>query len=130
MTIRTFQSGDEAGQVSIYNEACAHLPRFKPATLDEVRRRCRAPDFNPPTPAARQGNPYSPVRPDDIPALANLAPEVLRTTAPAELDRHFFHNPYFAADALFALRNRQDGALEAVGLIIMNPAYANPKQID
>lgn len=46
MTIRTFQPGDEAAQVSIYNEAAAALPKFKPATLDEIRRRCRGPDFD------------------------------------------------------------------------------------
>ncbi len=49
MTIRTFQSGDDAAQVSIYNEAAADLPRFKPATLDEIRRRVRAVDFDPRT---------------------------------------------------------------------------------
>src|SRR5713101_10010988 len=49
MIIRNFQPGDEAAQVSIYNEATAALPKFKPATLDEVRRRCRAPDFDPQT---------------------------------------------------------------------------------
>src|SRR5258707_2500575 len=47
MTIRTFQPGDEAAQVSIYNEASAELPKFKPATLDEIRRRHRAADFDP-----------------------------------------------------------------------------------
>jgi hypothetical protein len=49
MSIRTFQPGDEAAQVSIYNEAAAALPKFKPATLDEVRRRVRAADFDPTT---------------------------------------------------------------------------------
>jgi hypothetical protein len=49
LTIRTFRPGDDAAQVSIYNEAAAHLPRFKPATLDEVRRRARSPDFDPST---------------------------------------------------------------------------------
>jgi hypothetical protein len=47
MTIRTFQPGDDVAQVSIYNEAAGALPRFKAATLDEVRRRCRAADFDP-----------------------------------------------------------------------------------
>jgi hypothetical protein len=47
MTIRTFQAGDEIAQVSIYNESAADLPKFKPATLDEVRRRLRDPDFDP-----------------------------------------------------------------------------------
>jgi hypothetical protein len=49
LTIRTFQPGDDAAQVSIYNEAAADLPRFKPATLDEIRRRVRAGDFDPGT---------------------------------------------------------------------------------
>ena len=48
-TVRTFQPGDDVAQVSIYNEAAAALPRFKPATLDEVRRRMRDPDFDPTT---------------------------------------------------------------------------------
>jgi hypothetical protein len=47
MTIRAFRPGDEAAQVGIYNEACASLPKFKPATLDEIRRRCRAAEFDP-----------------------------------------------------------------------------------
>jgi hypothetical protein len=49
VTIRTFQPGDETAQVSIYNETAAGLPKFKPATLDEVRRRVRAADFDPGT---------------------------------------------------------------------------------
>jgi hypothetical protein len=59
MTIRVFESGDEAAQVSIYNEATADLPKFKPATLDEVSRRCQAPGFDPQTRfvAAEKGQP-------------------------------------------------------------------------
>lgn len=49
MVIRTFQPGDEAAQVSIYNEATATLPKFKAAAVDELRRRCLAPDFDPQT---------------------------------------------------------------------------------
>jgi hypothetical protein len=46
MTIRTYQAGDELAQVSIYNEATSDLPKFKTATLEEVRRRQQAPDFD------------------------------------------------------------------------------------
>jgi hypothetical protein len=46
VTIRTYRPGDEIAQVGIYNEAGADLPKFKPATLDELRRRYRAPDFD------------------------------------------------------------------------------------
>ena len=47
MKIRTFMPGDDAAQVGIYNEAAAPLPKFKAATLDEIRRRCHAADFDP-----------------------------------------------------------------------------------
>jgi hypothetical protein len=222
MTIRAFQPGDEAAQVGIYNEASSHLPKFKPATLDEVRRRCRGSDFDPstrffamanglpvayasfhangrvnfpwcrhghenwaeplfehvlqamrkrnipravaayrddwkpqhdfflahgfqkardvvnfmldlidmPTPAARRSSALAPLKPADLPALAQLAPEALRTTEVKELERHYLQNPYFPAEASFVLRNRSDGTVEAVGIIVANPAYANPKQVD
>lgn len=47
MNIRTFQPGDEAAQVEIYNTVGAALPKFKPATVQEVQRRVRARDFDP-----------------------------------------------------------------------------------
>src|SRR5689334_22205891 len=46
MEIRTFRPGDDVAQVSIYNEAAADLPKFKAATLDEVRRRTRAAEYD------------------------------------------------------------------------------------
>jgi hypothetical protein len=47
--IRNYQQGDEAYQVAIYNEAAGALPGFKPATVDEIARRCRARQFDPAT---------------------------------------------------------------------------------
>jgi hypothetical protein len=47
MKIRSFEPGDEAVQVEIYNAAAAALPKFKPATVQEVQRRVRARDFDP-----------------------------------------------------------------------------------
>jgi hypothetical protein len=49
VTIRHFQPGDEEAQVAIYNAVGAGLPKFKPATLQEVQRRIRARDFDPAT---------------------------------------------------------------------------------
>jgi hypothetical protein len=222
MTIRTFDAGDEATQISIYNEAAAELPRFKPATLDEVRRRHRAADFDRasrffalaggrpvayagfqangrisypwcrkghealaepllahvleqmkkrgmqrafaayradwpavrafllrhgftvvrdiinfvldlaemPTPAARASSNISPLLPADVPAVLALGAKVLQARSPAELEDHLFRNPYFGPDSLFALRNRTDGTPVAVGALIANPTYADPKQVD
>ncbi len=222
MTIRTFESGDEATQVSIYNEATADLPRFKAATLDEVRRRCRAPDFDPttrffalaegrpvgyatfqstgrvsypwcrkghepladallarvlkemkarglpsafaayrddwpavkelfarhgfaavremvnfvldladmPTPAARPASGITPLTPEDVPAVLALGTGVLRCRTAAELEAHLFRNPYFGPGSLFALRARGNGTSVAVGALVANATYANPKAVD
>lgn len=220
--IRTFQRGDESAQVAIYNEVAADLPKFKPATLDEVRRRCRAADFDSasrcyaveagkpvgyagyhsngrvsypwcrkghekwleplfdavlqamkkrgqkaafaayradwpvqneffvshgfrraremvnfvldvvemPTPAARPISPLVPLQKEHLPSLLKLAPEALRVSTVDELEQQLLRNPYFGPDALFVLRSRRGEVPAAVGLIIVNQAYADPKQVD
>ena len=49
MEIRTYQPGDEAVQVAIYNTAAATLPGFKPAKSEDVVRRTGDRDFDPAT---------------------------------------------------------------------------------
>jgi hypothetical protein len=83
-----------------------------------------------PTPAARRNTTLSPLRPADLPALAALVPGALRTTSTPDLERHFFHNPYFPPEAIFVLRGSTDGPPNAAGVLIGNSAYANPKQVD
>ncbi len=222
MTIRTFQVGDDLAQVSIYNEAAADLPKFKPATLDEVRRRTRAADFDPkarffalvnnkpmgyvtfhatgrvshpwtrkgcealaeplleraltemrqrglikvwsayrndwptirdfflrqgflqaremvnwvmdlaemPTPAARPLLPLAPLGQADLPILLNLCPGLLRVHVTQELERYLLDNEYFSPDSVFVLRGKTHGQPVALGIIVANPAYAHPRQVD
>lgn len=222
MKIRNFMPGDDVAQVGIYNEAAAALPKFKAATLDEIRRRCHAPGFDPatrfyaedkglvvgyatfqpngrvsfpwtragheaaagplfeavlqamkgrgltrafaayradwtaqrdfflqrnfpvaremvnfvmdlaelPTPSARPNNAFSPLTREDLPVILQMAPQLLRVQTADELEQHLFHNPYFPQDALFALRNKGDGGVLALGIVVVNAAYANPKQVD
>ncbi len=222
MVIRTFGAGDDVARVGIYNEAAAALPGFKAATLDEVRRRIRPPEFDPstclvavengrpvgyagfhpsgrvsfpwtrkgfeaaagplfervlaeargrgiprvfaayrgdwepqrafflangfearreilnfvmdlaemPTPAARSGTSLGPLTADDLPAVLALCPRLFRAATPAELGQHLLRNPYFPPESLFALRSRGDNKPLAVGILVDNPAYANPKQVD
>jgi hypothetical protein len=222
VTIRTFQPGDEAAQVAIYNEAAAALPKFKAATLQEVQRRTRARDFDPamrfyaieggkpvgyalfnangrvsypwclsghedqadalfahvldamvrrkmplafaayrgdwqpvcdffgrhgfglaremvnflldvidmPTAPARMSSTVSPLRREDVPAILQLAPEALRVRTAEGLEEHLFRNPYFGPEALFTLRSRTNDSLVAVGILIQEPTYADPKQVD
>jgi hypothetical protein len=222
MTIRTYQAGDDAALVSIYNEAAGGLPKFKPATLDEIRRRCRAPEFDPgtrffaladgrpvgyatfhangrvsfpwcrpghealaeplfdavlaamrargltrafaayradwpgpcdfftahgfrkardmvnfvvsivdlPTAAAKAGSPISPLKETEVPAAFALAPEALRCRDAGELEQHLFQGPNFGPAAAFAFRSRTDNTPQAVAVLVENPAYANPLQLD
>ncbi|HEY7153585.1 MAG TPA: hypothetical protein VH575_06470 [Gemmataceae bacterium] len=222
MEIRTYRPGDEAAQVSIYNEAAGELPKFKAATPDEVRRRVQAADYDPstrflavedgqpigyagfhangrvnypwcrkgheaaaqplfdrvlqamkerglsrafavyradwpvqqeffnrngfrlrremvnfvldraamPAPSARSGCPIGSTTPDDVPAILELGANVLQVKDRTALERHLFHNPYFSADAVFALRENADAPPRAVGIFIANAAYADPRQVD
>ncbi len=222
VTIRNFQPGDEAAQVAIYNEAAAHLPRFKPATSVDVQRRAQARDFDPgqryfavedgkvvgyailnangrvgfpwclkgqehaaealwqaleaglrqrklrrafaayrgdwpaileffqkhgfkqareivnfateivdmPTAPARPSSVISALRPQDVPAVFALAPQVFRVATPAELEKHLLHNPRFQPDALFVLRSRSDNSPVAAAILILDSTYANPRQVD
>jgi hypothetical protein len=222
MRIRNYQEGDEAAQAAIYNEMAAALPKFKPATAEEVRRRCRARDFDPGTrfyaeengqvvgyatwqangrvsyPWCRPGHEalaeplfqavlegmkraglksafaayrgdwtvvgdffkarsfrsvremvnfvleladlptlafgpkarLTPLRPNEVPILHELGAGVLRMHTPAELERYFFHNPYFTPESLFTLRPRDGDLPAAVGILISNIEYADPRQVD
>lgn len=221
MAIRAFRMGDEAAQVSVYNEAAAELPKFKPASLDEVRRRrlgadsdqggrlvaevggrivgyagfqgngrvsfpwCRKghedqaePLFHAvilamrergltrafaayrtdwkaqcdfftargfrlaremvnfvidladmPTPAASPSGGFATLTAADVPEVLGLAPQALRVSTTAELERHLVHNAYFQPEAVFVRRGRT-GAIAAVGVLVENPKYADPNQLD
>jgi len=222
MEIRTYRPGDEVAQVSIYNEAAGALPKFKAATLDEVRRRARGADYNlagrflalvdgrpagyagfaangrisypwcrkgheaaaqplfervlkamkergltraftayrsdwteqqqffhnngfqqrremvnyvldiveMPTPMARPSSSVGPATPDDVPAILELGANILLIRERSALEQYLFHNPYFPADSMFVLRNRTGGPALAAGIIVANPAYADPRQVD
>jgi hypothetical protein len=221
MTIRTFQPGDEIAQVSIFNEAAATLPKFKAATVDEVRRRIRTAEFDPstrfyaieegvpvgyatfqangrinypwsrqgkehcalalfarvlesmkergltrpwaayrgdwqaigefflgqgfaktrevcnfvldlvemPTPAARAATAISPLRTEDLPLLKQAAPNVLRASL-TDIEKAWFRNSWYPPSSLFCLRHRTENRPLAVGALILNSVFADPKLID
>ena len=59
-----------------------------------------------------------------------MGENVFRVSDRAALEQHLFHNPYFPADSVFVLRNRTGEKPLAVGIIVANPGYANPLQVD
>jgi hypothetical protein len=83
-----------------------------------------------PTPAARPSNNIGSATPGDIPAILELGANVLQQKGRASLEQYLFHNMYFPADSVFVLRQDAGGPPLAVGIVIANPAYANPRQVD
>jgi GNAT superfamily N-acetyltransferase len=84
--------------------------------------------LNLPTLVIRRGLNMSPLTAADVPAIAAMAPNLIRL--PTELlTDYFFANPYFPPESLFVLR-RPDGTPHGVGLLISNPEYANVMKID
>src|SRR5262249_16483538 len=61
-----------------------------------------------PTPPARPSSTLQPVRPEDLPAVYELARPVSRLRTAADFERYLLHNPYFPAEAALALRGRGD----------------------
>ena len=83
-----------------------------------------------PTRPGRRVNPLTPLRREDLLAVHAMAPAVLKVHTAEELERHFFHNPYFNAEDLFVLRDRSDEAPLAVGILVANLTYSDPNQVD
>jgi hypothetical protein len=83
-----------------------------------------------PTPSARPSSAVSPLRPADMPALLELAPKAFRVNTAKALEQWLYHNPYFPPEALFALRSRGGDSLQAAGMLVQDPAYARPDQLD
>ena len=82
-----------------------------------------------PTPSARPSNAVGPLTPADLPAALALGAGVVRARDAAELGRHLFESPYFPPDSALALRGAK-GELRAVGVLVVDAAYADPRQTD
>jgi len=83
-----------------------------------------------PTRPSVHRNPLTPLQPRDVPAVAQLGLGVLRTRTEESLRRHLFHNPYFSAQSLFAVRDRSGDELVAAGILVADMTYANPADLD
>ena len=83
-----------------------------------------------PTPSARAANAIEPMTPADAPAVLALVPKAFRVRDAAELERCLLHNPYFPAESVRVLRSRTGGAPIGLSIVVENPAYANPREID
>lgn len=72
----------------------------------------------------------TPLRREDLSDLAELCPQALRVHDLAELEQHFFRNPSFPPASCSAIRRRDNGQLRAVGILVCNSTYADPRKID
>jgi hypothetical protein len=82
-----------------------------------------------PTPAASPSAGFATLVPADVPEVLGLSPQALRVSTTQELERHLLHNAYFKPEAVFVRRGR-NGAIAAVGVLVEDPKYADPNQLD
>jgi hypothetical protein len=83
-----------------------------------------------PTMLTRPSSPIGPFEPGDLPALHQMGADVWRGLGEKELWRRLLENPHFPPESLFVVRGRSNRSPLAVGILIENPAFADPKQID
>ena len=84
-----------------------------------------------PTPAAMPSTSFTDLEPQDVPALLDLAPEVLHTQKVDVLTNYLFKNPVFSRRTdLFTLRTRGGKEPVAVGILVADPGYADPNLVD
>jgi hypothetical protein len=82
-----------------------------------------------PTPAASPTGGFAALTPSDVSEVLGLAPQALLVCTSAQLEQHLLHNVYFKPEAVFVRRGRT-GAIAAVGVLVEDPKYANPNQLD
>ena len=81
-----------------------------------------------PTMVNRGKLPINRLKREDLPALAAMGKGIIRLPA-EKLEAYLFSNPYFASEALLALRDRTRQPL-AVAIGLESPTYADVKKID
>ena len=80
-----------------------------------------------PTTVNRRGSNITPLRAEDVPAIAALGANIIRIPAD-RLARYLLENPYFPPSAVFVMR--QGDNPQAVGIFIEDERYADPFKVD
>lgn len=83
-----------------------------------------------PTMVTRPSSPITAFEAGDLPHLHAMAPDLWHGMTEKELWRHLMENPYFPPESLFVIRARADRRPLAVGLLIEDPSFADPKALD
>src|SRR5439155_19091135 len=73
---------------------------------------------------------FSPLLPEDIPAVFQMAPQALHCAAPEALRQHLLNNPSFPPESVYMLRSRTGDAPLAVAVLITQADYADPHKLD
>ena len=81
-----------------------------------------------PTVASRTGQPIRRLQKSDLPLVAEMGKGVIRVP-PEQLERYFFANPYFPAEAVLVLKGKDESPV-AVGIGLEASQYADVKMVD
>jgi hypothetical protein len=68
---------------------------------------------------------------EDLPHLISLAPDLFHDTDRAELERFYWHNPFYDfPESFFALKDRGSGEILGAYLLVASDRFADPTKID
>jgi hypothetical protein len=83
-----------------------------------------------PTMMNRRASAIEKLKPDEISDVHAMVPDLWRDMSPADLEQHWLRNPHLPPDSYFVIRSKADGKPLAVGVLVDNPAFADPLKVD
>lgn len=73
---------------------------------------------------------FCPMSRDEFRQISQIAGNLFQQTDPFLLAHYYADNDFFSPSSVFAINDTSDGHLRGVGLVISDPRYADPTQID
>jgi hypothetical protein len=83
-----------------------------------------------PTMMNRRASAIEKLKPEDVSDVRAMVPDLWRGMSTADLEKHWLRNPHLPSESFFVIRGKADGKLAAVGVLVDNPAFADPLNLD
>ena len=83
-----------------------------------------------PTMMNRRASAIEKLNPEEIPHVHAMVPELWRGMPAADLEKHWLRNPHLPPESYFVIRSKADAKPMAVGVLVDNPAFADPLNLD
>jgi hypothetical protein len=83
-----------------------------------------------PTMMNRRASAIEKLKPEDIPDVRAMVPELWPGMSADDLEKHWLRNPHLPPESFFVIRSKADNKPLAVGVLVDSPAFADPLNLD